>query len=309
MATTHSQRTGQHIHVADPPHILLYHGSKLFWRERINVDFQIHYYTHYNAIEISAFDTDNSRESRRIYCDKSKLFGRLSQVEIDAKVKEKQEALTRQRKSRIPAETLAEDVGRSLVGTYIIGRIAIVSPDDIQQPDLDSLRRRSSANDNNQCIESSRVDDVECDEDVISLNSREKETLIECSEVILKNRKAAFEKDAKIDFEVRVQAITGDENPVENLDYVMCGPPEGLEPLFIPRKKKTTHEDFKESLRSFKTDTRSLNTANARAGKLAGLAKMAVEGFRTTGRYPLPFLRIIYCLSRQSPLNIFSGNV
>ena len=144
---------------------------------------------------------------------------------------------------------------------------------------------------------------------MISLNSREKETLIECSEVILKNRKAAFEKDAKIDFEVRVQAITGDENPVENLDYVMCGPPEGLEPLFIPRKKKTTHEDFKESLRSFKTDTRSLNTANARAGKLAGLAKMAVEGFRTTGRYPLPFLRIIYCLSRQSPLNIFSGNV
>ena len=50
-----------------------------------------------------------------------------------------QEALTRQRKSRIPAEVLAEEIGRSMVGSYILGRIAIVPLEEIQQPAADLL--------------------------------------------------------------------------------------------------------------------------------------------------------------------------
>ena len=202
-------------------------------------------------------------------------------------MKEKQEALTRQRKSRIPAEIITEEVSRSLVSAYIIGRIVIVPPDDIQQLPFDSLIYKLSSNGNNQHIESNEADNVEGAGDFALLDDLGKDSSTKSLNFFCESRKTAFEKDAKVGFEVKIQAITGDENVAtagDNLDYVMSSPPDGLEPVFIPRRKKTTHEDFKESLRSFKTDTLSLSTANARAGKLAGLAKTAVDGFRTSGR-------------------------
>jgi hypothetical protein len=213
----------------------------------------------------------------------------LNQADIDAKVKEMQEALTRQRKSRIPAEVLAEEIGRSMVGSYILGRIAIVPLEEIQQPAADLLIEKMDGSENSRSLGIDVVSDIDNTEiDQVLMDNHVTDSLCRDSDISHRVRNVAYEIPTKIDFEVRLQAITGDGNVdyvLEGLDYVLDGPPEGLEPIFIPRKKKTTHEDFKESLRSFKTDTRSLSTANARAGKLAGLAKMAVEGFRASGRY------------------------
>lgn len=52
----------------------------------------------------------------------------------------------------------------------------------------------------------------------------------------------------------------------------------------IVRKKKTTAEDFKASFQNFRAESRSLKLASAGAGKKAGLAKTAVEGFQGCGR-------------------------
>ena len=263
------------------------------------MDIHIHYYTHFDTIEISAYDTgegssssfitfcflpssflkDHCRESQRIYCDKTKLFAQLNQAEVDVKVREKQEAQIRQRKNRTSVESLAEEVKRSLVGAYVLGRVFIVPNEDTQELASSSVENAHVNNKNNES-----TDDVEFMKEGAELSDGGS------LEITCGYRKTAFEKKANNGFEVRIQALSGNEDArdtVENLDYIMPGPPEGLEPVFLARKKKTTHEDFRNSLRSFNTDTRSLSAANARAGKLAGLAKTAVEGFRASGRLNL----------------------
>jgi len=76
-------------------------------------------------------------------------------------------------------------------------------------------------------------------------------------------------------FQVKLNVVTGDDP----FDFII-NKPDKLEAIEIHRRRKTNVTEFQNTLKSFKSDTRSLSLANDVASKLAGLAKSAVDGFK-----------------------------
>jgi len=112
--------------------ISLFHDRKFFWKERLNVDITIRLYLTTSVIEISAYNLDDDVESPKIYCDnKQKLFLRLYEWEIQERVQEIQQNLTRMRQPMIRIAELREDVQRKIVCEFICSRLNIIGYKDM----------------------------------------------------------------------------------------------------------------------------------------------------------------------------------
>lgn len=105
--------------------LVIHHSSKLYWRERINVDFTFIYFEKFNIIEVVYYNSDTGVEAVRTYVDADKCFLRLDASDIESKVLAKQEELVRKRQPRLPADELTTSVRNSCVGIENIGDINI----------------------------------------------------------------------------------------------------------------------------------------------------------------------------------------
>ena len=113
------------IKLAETTHIKLYHDSKLFWRERINVELAIYLYLKYDCIEITAYNMDSDIESPKIYCSKSKIYRQLYEFEIEEKVNEIKNDYFMKRKACPPLSELTESIKQNLSVEYICRRLSV----------------------------------------------------------------------------------------------------------------------------------------------------------------------------------------
>ena len=87
------------------------------------------------------------------------------------------------------------------------------------------------------------------------------------------------------EFAIKIQTLTSEIN-----DF-MVTKPQDLHEVVIHRRRKTTTEEFSQTLSSLRSETRKLKVENTNAEKLSGLAKSATDGFKGAIR-----LTIISCL-------------
>ena len=65
--------------------VVVYQGSKLFWRTRNTIDITIVQHDRWNITEVIAYEPSIDVEATRIYLNSSILRTKLDQVEIDSK--------------------------------------------------------------------------------------------------------------------------------------------------------------------------------------------------------------------------------
>ena len=141
----------------------------------MNVDFTVYLYPASNTIEISPYDADNCVEGRKIYCNKDKIFARLNRSEIESQIKERQDLLARQRKTRIPNDLLFEQIARTMVIPYILQRVVIVPPAEIIQPKIIETAIEEVDDDEEGANDAEREDGEEDEESKCDESEREME--------------------------------------------------------------------------------------------------------------------------------------
>lgn len=194
------------------------------------------------------------QESRRLYCDKTKIFNLLVQEEVDAKVREKQEDLTRRRKPRVPTEELTEAIQREQIVPFILARLVIIPKEQVER--LIEQESLQETNDLRSKVESLKGENTE-----------------------ILSQSTDFQKPI-ITFRVACVEISGDKQ----FNFLIPKPLD-LDPIHIPRRStRITLDEFKIGLKSFNSETLNLNSATMVAGKAAGLAQSAVAGFQISAK-------------------------
>ncbi len=104
--------------------VCLYEGSKNFWRTRTNVEIRIIEHPVCHLLEIITFNIDTEQEGNRIYVNSPLLYSKLNKEDIDTKVSNKIEELSRQRKKANKEECL-QQIQREMISAYITSRLTI----------------------------------------------------------------------------------------------------------------------------------------------------------------------------------------
>lgn len=118
--------------IGDKQYEMLYSGSKHFWKARCHVEFNIMWHKEIHLIEVANFHIDLHEEGQRIYIDASKIFAEVDKAEVEARVRQKQEELMRQRKPRVMSEELAKTITAQLAVQLIVSR-AVIDPNPTEE--------------------------------------------------------------------------------------------------------------------------------------------------------------------------------
>jgi len=261
-STLHNQELVAHDHEVKPT-VNLYVGQKNFWRARQNVDLQIVEHTAARVIEVIAYSSDFNMESPRIYIDVKKLHGKLDSAEIDEKVNARREDLARQRK-RVPAEELKAVVVSEQVVAFILSRLQIVMFDKEKLETAPDAQHTGGGEEEPPTTTATAT----ATGDEVALSSTRTDS------------HQPFQPEDHSLFNVVLQAATGDVTYHGKLDMVLNRAPEGIAEIVIPRRKKTSMQDFHKEMRALRADHAQLNHACANAQRKAGLAVQSTDAFK-----------------------------
>eukprot|EP01038_Epipyxis_sp_PR26KG_P014847 gene14847-19955_t len=104
--------------------IVLYQGSRTFWKTRTNLDIIILEHPKHKCLELIPYNIDLAKEAPRIYFYSELLKSKLNYNEVSDKVSEKKEKYIREKKSFV-AENLTKEVINQMMAQYITSRITI----------------------------------------------------------------------------------------------------------------------------------------------------------------------------------------
>jgi hypothetical protein len=252
----HDQELGSNNHEV-PPLITLWDGPKNFWKQRQNVEMRIVEHTAQKVVEIICFNPDLCAESPRIFLDSKKLYARLDSAEIDEKVNNKREELARMRK-RVPLEEMKEVIVKDMAVQYIQARLQIVAKPEARSSL--SIREESTTS-----AEATGSDAPHGGDAAPHAEG---------------NDEAGAEEDPHQGFYVEMLPLSGDTVYHGKLDVILLKKPDGLEDIVIPRRKKTTMQDFHKEMRALRAEHAQLNAASATASRKAGLAVQSTDAFK-----------------------------
>ena len=245
-------------------HILLFHGPKFFWRERVTVENHLYLHPAYKVVELVSFHTESGNEVR-LYFDYEKVISKLDEIDIDAKMEEKKEELRRKKKPDMNSENLRTFALRALLTAYIELRICVAYKRIAVTPEK-AVRGQVECERCKRCIKCLRC----------------KASILKAKEEALIAEQEKYDKDAE--HKGKIGQVTVGISPVsvdEIVDF-MCTKPDSLVPVRVEHRKKANAEEFKNTLNDLKVSTKRLNSANDTALTLAGLAKSSVEGFKAS---------------------------
>ena len=111
---------------SDPP-LSIFHGTKSFWRSRMNIDVDIFYHKTLNCVEVIGFDPVKHSEAPRIFIDSVLLFSKIDVDDVHVKMKPVLEQASRNKHTMTPDELdLAEDNAIHALGSlYVENRLAV----------------------------------------------------------------------------------------------------------------------------------------------------------------------------------------
>ena len=99
--------------------IVVYQGSKLFWRTRNTIDVSIVEHDRWNITEVIAYEPSINLEAARIYLNSSILRTKLDQVEIDSK-------FSFAKQNNVPISTeFTDSVMNRAITDFILSRLII----------------------------------------------------------------------------------------------------------------------------------------------------------------------------------------
>jgi len=245
---------------ADTTSVTLYEGQKNFWRARQNVDLRIVEHTVAKVIEVIAYSADLHAESPRVYIESKRLYSKLDSSEIDEKINAKREELARARK-RAPLDEMKQAIVQEMTVAYILARLQIVSVET--DPSI---------------LEEPLVEETEATTAVDGTAGTEGGAAAASGDGHVTSDPAQSAPDHG--FRVKMLPVSGDSAHNGKLDMVLAKKPAGITDIVIPRRKKTTMQDFHKEMRAFRADTAQLNHANAHASRKAGLAVQSTDAFK-----------------------------
>jgi len=255
----HDQELASHNHQVAPL-VTLFDGPKNFWKQRQNVEMRIVEHTVQKVVEIICFNPDLCAESPRIFLDSKKLYARLDSAEIDEKVNNKREELARMRK-RVPLEEMKEAIVKDMAVQYIQARLQIVAKPEATASTKSSLSIK--------------------EESTMSAEGASSDTPHgDAAPHAEGNDESAVEEDPHQGFYVEMLPLSGDTVYHGKLDVILLKKPDGLEDIVIPRRKKTTMQDFHKEMRALRAEHAQLNAASATASRKAGLAVQSTDAFK-----------------------------
>lgn len=100
---------------------------------------------------------------------------------------------------------------------------------------------------------------------------------------------STFSDESSAVFGIKIHLLASEAN-----DFIINKPGD-LDAVVIHRRRKTTTEEFSQTLSSLRSETRKLNFANTNAEKLSGLAKAATDGFQGAIRLFINYFLDNYC--------------
>ena len=107
---------------------VIFDGAKSFWKTRTNLDVLIVEHAKQLCYELIAYNATVGVEAPRIYLSSLLLAQKIDQAEVQARVADKKEALTRAKKT-FNAADLTKEVTYGLISQYILARLSI--PNDL----------------------------------------------------------------------------------------------------------------------------------------------------------------------------------
>lgn len=233
----------------------LYEGTKSYWRTRTNVDFSIIEHPLLATIEVISYNSDIGIEAPRLYINMPLLYSKISKDEVDTKVDLKKEEYVRQRK-RVPYEELQQAITKELAVAYITLRMQVAPTNESSSGKKFEMQLIPMSGDTTVT-------------DVITV------TTSAPSAPSLEDNDNDDNNNCNTE-----QIITTTTSEVQRIDILMKTMPEGLEPKFIPRRRKTNISDFHNTLNALRTDSASLSHAMNKAQKASGLMAASITGFQ-----------------------------
>lgn len=112
---------------------VIFDGAKSFWKTRTNLDVLIVEHSKQLCYELIVYNATIGVEAPRIYLSSLLLAQKIDQAELQARVADKKEALTRAKKTFNAAE-LSKEVAYGLISQYILARLSI--PNDLPEGTL-----------------------------------------------------------------------------------------------------------------------------------------------------------------------------
>ena len=109
--------------------VIVHEGSKTMWRQRTTLDIFIALHKAFHIMEVICFNPTLGMEADRIYASLDKFKNKLSQDDIDEKLRVRMEIYIRQKKIVPREEVLLEELEHQLV-QYIVARLNLKDSSD-----------------------------------------------------------------------------------------------------------------------------------------------------------------------------------
>ncbi len=116
---------------SSPPLRQIYEGQKLYWRQRVSVDFNIFSHHLDHLIEVISYHSDQGQELNRIYLN-SDIIWEYIQEDFKTKLEEMKKELSKDRFKKVPNdEELKMKVGDGLITQFILNRLTVVNENNV----------------------------------------------------------------------------------------------------------------------------------------------------------------------------------
>ena len=110
---------------SDDPNVkVIYEGVKTLWKTRACLDVLIADHLNDQCYELIVYDAAMGIEAPRVYVNSELVASKIHPDELDAKVAEKKESLTRA-KTSFDHEAVTKDVMQDMMVQYVVSRIGI----------------------------------------------------------------------------------------------------------------------------------------------------------------------------------------
>jgi hypothetical protein len=118
-------------------------GSKLFWRQRLTVEFHFIHHTKRNCLEILAYISEKDAELQHVYVDFKSLMSQIEPM-LQGRMEQTRAELKKDRFKRIPSdEELRTSETKKLVEEYLLSKL-MLDQDDVTKALQVSLQQHTS---------------------------------------------------------------------------------------------------------------------------------------------------------------------
>lgn len=222
-----NQKEGEH-------YMLMYSGSKLFWRTQITVDLNMYYHVLPHAIEVIAFDSNKHREMNRLYFDINTLDEIVETMNKDHSMSSKG---TKSTKNLVTSPTLAHEIDKMMSASSSVKAGLIMSPREIQEQRLGAESRMT---------------------EIISF-------IMERLQLTKSTKQQTDKADGVSLGFLKLSADTYKRSPLLESCPIVCVP------VKVARRRKTNSEEIDATITSLTHDRAALAAATGKAEKIANL--------------------------------------